>query len=102
MLDWFTSGFVSWGLGVVPTWVWVVAAGLAIGWAWRVFGWQGIVGALAAVVTLGAYRQGWRDRGGEDVVGRSHPDRPEDKVVGVERATPARRRTLVDILRGDP
>lgn len=95
MLDWLTNA----AFGFVPTWVWVVAAGLLIGWAWRTFGWQGIVGALAAVVTLGAYRQGWRDRDSRDsdVIGKRHPV-TGDPVVG--RAPPSKRRTLVDILRG--
>ena len=46
---------------MVPTWAWVIIAGLLLGWAWKVFGWQGRAGAVAAIVRLGAYRQGWRD-----------------------------------------
>lgn len=53
-MDWLIAFLLSW----VPAWVWIVA----IGWAWKVFGWQGVAGGLLAVLTLGAYRQGWRDR----------------------------------------
>lgn len=45
----------------IPWWVWIVLAGLLIGWTWKTFGWQGVVGAALAILTLGAYRQGWRD-----------------------------------------
>ena len=63
MLDWLWQGALNVLLGWVPTWAWIIVAGLLAGWAWKKFGWQGIAGAILAVLTLGAYRQGWRDRG---------------------------------------
>lgn len=45
----------------VPWPVWLVLAGLLLGWAWKTFGWQGLVGAALAVLTVGAYQKGWRD-----------------------------------------
>ena len=63
MFEWLWNALIGFALGAIPLWVWVIVAGLAIGWAWRTFGWQGIVGAGIAILTLGAYRQGWRDRG---------------------------------------
>lgn len=45
----------------VPATVWVIVAGIAAGWVWKQFGWQGLVGLGLALLTLGAYRQGWRD-----------------------------------------
>lgn len=92
-MDWLISVSMGW----VPTWVWIVAAGIGLGWAWKVFGWQGVVGGLAAVVTLGAYRQGWRD--GRGPIGQRHPV-TGDPVVGVENPPPRRRRTVMDILQG--
>lgn len=52
---------LAFGFNSVPWWVWFILAGLLLGWAWRTFGWQGLVGAGLAVLTIGAYRQGWRD-----------------------------------------
>jgi len=100
MIDWLVNMVLGW----VPTWVWVVVAGVALGWAWRVFGWQGVAGGLLAVLTLGAYRQGWRDRDGRDrdVIGKEHPVNKGDFVVGRETTAPPpkKRRTLADILSG--
>ncbi|MET3899654.1 hypothetical protein ABIB57_003616 [Devosia sp. UYZn731] len=59
MMDWVWN----FAFGIVPAWVWVIIAGLLLGWAWKTFGWQGIAGAGLAILTLGAYRQGWRDHG---------------------------------------
>lgn len=89
-MDWL----LNWVLGSVPVWVWIVAAGVAIGWAWKVFGWQGIVGGLAAALTLGAYRQGWK--AGRGPIGQRHDVSRDDRVVGVEPALPKKRRTLQD------
>lgn len=77
---------MDWILGTVPWWVWALAAGALIGLAWRVFGWQGMVGAVVAVLTLGAYRQGWRARDDREVVGRKN----EAGDVVVRRYDPAR------------
>lgn len=63
MIEWLWNGLVGFILGAIPTWVWVIAAGVGIGWAWKTFGWQGVAGGVMAVITFGAYRQGWRDRG---------------------------------------
>jgi hypothetical protein len=52
---------LAFGFNSVPWWVWFIVAGLLLGWAWKTFGWQGLVGAALAVLTVGAYRQGWRD-----------------------------------------
>ena len=63
MFEWLFNGALHILLSVVPTWVWVIVAGLGVGWAWKTFGKEGVVGAVVAILTLGAYRQGWRDRG---------------------------------------
>jgi hypothetical protein len=92
LMDWL----LNWLLGSVPAWVWIVLAGVALGWAWKVFGWQGVVGGLLAVLTLGAYRQGWRDsRGGNrngSPIGKRHPVNRNDVVVGVEPPPQKKRR----------
>lgn len=93
-MDWLVSFLLSW----VPTWVWVVAAGVAIGWAWKVFGWQGVAGGLLALLTLGAYRQGWRDRGGDKPPALPIEDYEQDLAP-----PPKRRRnvwSVQDIIRG--
>lgn len=60
-----TAGFL---IEVVPWWLWVILAALALalGWRfavafWKLFGWQGVLAVAVAVLTLGAYRQGWLD-----------------------------------------
>jgi hypothetical protein len=60
--------------GVIPFWVWIILAALALGWAWRTFGWQGLVAVGLAVITLGAYRKGWKDR---DSLSAEHVDGPD-------------------------
>jgi hypothetical protein len=94
LMDWLWNFAVSFALSTIPTWVWVVIAGVLIGAAWRTFGWQGVVGGALAILTLGAYRQGWRDRDA------SKP--PLVPVEDYERAIVAdppkpRRKTLVDL-----
>lgn len=93
-MDWIIHFLLGW----VPAWAWIIIAGLALGWAWRMFGWQGIVGAGLAILTLGAYRQGWRDR-----------DADKPPLVPIEDyeeplAPPPRRKrnpwSVVDIIRG--
>lgn len=84
------SWLVDFMLSSIPTWAWIVIAGVAIGACWRAFGWQGVVGGLAAIVTLGAYRQGWRDR-----------DKGKAPLVPVPRPVQDRRKakTVVDFLK---
>lgn len=60
--------FVGFLIEMVPWWVWVLLAALALalGWRlavafWKLFGWQGVLLLAVAVLTLGAYRQGWLD-----------------------------------------
>lgn len=64
MTDWIwqhvLAPAISGVFNVIPWWAWIIIAGLLLGWAWRTFGWQGLVGAGIAVLTLGAYREGWR------------------------------------------
>ena len=96
-MDFLWHGFLNFVLGAIPVWVWIIVAGLAIGWAWKTFGWQGVVGALAAIVTMGAYRQGWNDRGqGKAPIVPVEPIR----TPVVTPAPRKRRRTLMDIPNG--
>lgn len=91
MIDWIWQHVVGPALngvfGVIPVWVWIIVAALALGWAWKTFGWQGLVAVGLAVLTLGAYRKGWRDRASLDSehvdgadaappLGRPKPRRP--------------------------
>ena len=70
---------IDWLLGILPWWAWALAAGAALGLAWRVFGWQGMLGAAVAVMSFGAYRQGWK--AGRGPMGQRHPLNRDD-VVG--------------------
>lgn len=94
-MDWLLNFLLGW----VPVWVWVIAAGLLLGWAWKTFGWQGVVGAGLAVLTLGAYRQGWRDRDADNP-----PMVPIEDYEEPLAPPPARKRrniwSVQDILRG--
>lgn len=58
----------------IPAWVWIIVAGLLIGWAWKTFGWQGVLGAALAVLTIGAYRQGWKSRDSLETENVDGPD----------------------------
>ncbi|MBL8599242.1 MAG: hypothetical protein JNL14_16030 [Devosia sp.] len=51
-----------------PIGIWTLAlgGGLLLGWAWKTFGWQGLLSAAVAVLTLGAYGKGWKDRASLD------------------------------------
>lgn len=88
MFDWIWT--------LLPWWVWAIAAGLALGLGWRLFGWQGMLGAAIAVLTLGAYRRGRQDG---TVLGKRHDVNRDDIVVGVETAPPKKRRSVVDWFR---
>lgn len=101
---------MDWILGVAPWWAWAIVAGALVGLAWRVFGWQGIVGAAVAVLTLGAYRQGWKARDDREVIGRKNeagdvvvrrydPDR-DSGLPQKDAPPPKKRRTVSDILSG--
>lgn len=94
MIEWLWNSLVGFALGAIPTWVWIVAAGVAIGWAWKTFGWQGVAGGALAVLTLGAYRQGWRDRDGRDRHEQvdedssdARPSPPKPKRPSIKRPT---------------
>jgi hypothetical protein len=88
--------------GIVPFWAWIILAGLLLGWAWKQFGWQGLAGAAVAVLTLGVYRKGWKDRdslspehvdpGSPDAIlapkkpkATSKPDLPDSWLAKVKR-----------------
>lgn len=57
VLDWIRDAVFLF----VPGWVWIILIVLAAVWVWRKFGWQGLVALGIAILTFGAYRQGWRD-----------------------------------------
>lgn len=98
-MDWLWKTALNVLLGWVPTWAWIILAGLVIGWAWKTFGWQGVFGGVIAVLTLGAYRQGWRDRGEgkAPIVPPAPPPRPQPTQ---SRPAPRKIRTLWDIING--
>lgn len=65
-MDWLAS--LAWrflwdGIAGLPGWLLLIVAGAALGVAWGFLGWRGMVGIALAVLTLGAYRQGWKDHG---------------------------------------
>lgn len=85
MFDWIWT--------LLPWWVWAIAAGLSLGLGWRLFGWQGMLGAAVAVLTLGSYRRGRQDA---TILGKRHDVNRDDIVVGVETAPPKKRRSVSD------
>lgn len=65
-MDWLWNSlwhFLVNGLAGLPGWILLIVGGVLLGVAFKVFGWQGVVGGLIALLTLGAYRQGWKDHG---------------------------------------
>lgn len=100
-MDWLWNTVVGFLVGTVPLWVWVIVAGLVIGWAWKTFGTQGIIGALIAVLSLGAYRQGWRDRGeGKTPIIPVKPIHRPTAAAPVPSKQRRKIRTVWDILNG--
>lgn len=89
----------------IPLWVWFFVGCILLGMAWRAFGWQGVIGGLLALLTLGAYRQGYRDS--NDRKPPMVPIEDYEKLIAGERDPGYRpnkpRRnvwSVVDILRG--
>lgn len=78
MTDWIWQHIIGPMIGstfaFIPTWVWIIAGALALAWAWRQFGWQGLLAVALAVLTLGSYRKGWKDR---DSLSSEHVDGPD-------------------------
>ena len=65
-MDWLWNSlwhFLINGLAGLPGWLLLIVAAAALGIAYRFLGWQGMLGMALALLTLGAYRQGWKDRG---------------------------------------
>lgn len=48
---------MDWLLSLIPWWAWLLLAAVAIGFAWRLFGWRGAVAAAAAVLPVLGF--GW-------------------------------------------
>lgn len=45
----------------IPIWAWFIIAGVGVGFLWKKFGWQGVVGGIGAFFLYMAYRQGWKN-----------------------------------------
>lgn len=87
---------------VVPWYVWVIVAALAlaVGWRvavafWKLFGWQGVLLLGVAVLTLGAYRQGWLDHRAATRTGIPKDDPLFDLSPKAKAAKPRRKRQTV-------
>ncbi len=94
MTEWIWNNiagpFIAGTFAFVPLWVWVILAALALGWAWKTFGWQGLVAVAIAMLTLGAYRKGWKD---SDSLKGGHGDEAEHGDGGPDfRPSPPKRR----------
>ena len=75
MTDWIWQHIIGPALngvfGLIPWWVWIIVAGLALGWAWKTFGWKGLAGAAAGAALALSYIKGWKDR---DSLSAEHVD----------------------------
>ncbi len=69
---------IDWLLDLVPLWVWVILAGVAILALWRLLGTEAALGAIAAAAGVLAYRSG-RQSGGADALARQRA--ADDKAV---------------------
>ena len=78
MTDWIWQHIIGPALngvfGLIPWWVWIIVAGLALGWAWKTFGWKGLAGAAAGAALALSHIKGWRDR---DSLSAEHVDGPD-------------------------
>lgn len=95
-------GLASFAIEVVPWYVWVIAGALGLAFGWRfavgfykVFGWQGVLLVLVAILTLGAYRQGWLDHRTATRTGIPKDDPLFDLGPKAKAAKPRRKRTTI-------
>lgn len=49
---------IDWLLNLVPWWVWLTAAFVAVVAVWRLFGWQGALAAAAGFIAALSYGKG--------------------------------------------
>ena len=105
-MDWLYRNVLLGALGflieIVPWWLWVIAGALALalGWRvavgfWKLFGWQGVLLFAVAVLTLGAYRQGWLDHRTATRTGIPKDDPLFDLNPKAKAAKPRRKRQTV-------
>jgi len=52
---------MDWLISLVPWWVWLLAAAVAVGAVWRALGWQGAVVAAAGLLAAFGYGKGRYD-----------------------------------------
>lgn len=110
MAEWFWVNIIgpaiSGTFAFIPLWVWIIIAGILVGYLFKKFGWQGVVGGVGAALLFLAYRQGWKNasdlhkraRGGDSTVevtdeptfGLPIPDLPAPKEK-VKRPRPKQR-----------
>lgn len=92
--DWVMNLIFGW----VPWWVWAIIALLLIGWAWKTFGWQGLVAVALGAWTFFVYRAGFRaGHSGAKPVVPVETMWPE-KMPPAPKAKPAKKRkTLQDL-----
>ena len=102
MIDWLLNFIWT----AIPLWVWFIIGGVALGAAWKTFGWQGVMGGLVALVTLGIYRKGYRDAAARNpplVPVKEYPVEDYERAI-IEPAQPNKPRrniwSVQDILRG--
>lgn len=65
MLNWLWDNVVLPALGLfiegVPWPIWIIVGAVLLGWAWKQFGWQGLLLGAIAALSLGSYGKGWKD-----------------------------------------
>jgi hypothetical protein len=96
--------FAGFLIEMVPWWVWVLLAALALalGWRlavafWKLFGWQGVLALSVAVLTLGAFRQGWLAHKTATLTGVAKDDPLFDlspKAPAAKKPTKKKRQTI--------
>lgn len=49
---------IDWLISLVPWWAWLAMGVIAIGFVWRLFGWQGALAAAVGTITAMSYGKG--------------------------------------------
>jgi hypothetical protein len=96
-MDWLWNSawhFLVNGLAGLPGWLLLVVAAGLLGVAFKIMGWQGVLGMALGLLTLGAYRQGWKDHGD------NKPPFVPVEVKAPDPPIPKRKpKTLLDLLK---
>ncbi len=96
-MDWLFQSAIDFFFNLVPLWIWLSLAVVAILIAFRVLGKEGVFGLLLLIAAFFGYRQGWKDKtvNKEPIVPLELPSKVKPKA----KTTSSKREPLEDRLK---